>query len=479
MQARFKLLIHGFALLIALILGTIFLQHGFNIWYLGFLLISSAFALYTIGWINRTFVVINRLNELMVQASEGRFDQRITRIQEMGEIAKTAWHFNDMLDQLEPYFREVDVSFAYAREGKYYRKPQAEGLHGEFSSSLKRINQSLDAMAENASYIHRNEMFSNLSTLNTTNMLNKLKHLQEDMLSINEQMSGVEALSHETKTEAAHAQHSIADILTMLGKIMDRVEATSGAIDQLNSRSAEMADVISMIAGVADQTNLLALNAAIEAARAGEHGRGFAVVADEVRNLAANTKKATDKITTLIGQITDDVENMLQDSEQMKEMAQGSHHQIEEFRGKFTAFANTAETVSKSVSFTQSISFASLIKVDHMVFMQNGYLAIWNGVDSPEAQAVSVDHHSCRLGKWYYQGIGKERFSTTSNYQQLEMPHGQIHLKVQEAVHDIAGNWENNPAIKAKITQAFEEAEQASEGVMQCVSLMVNEKHQG
>jgi len=477
MQTRFKLLVHGFSLLIALILGTLFWQHGFNIWYLGFLLVSSAFALYALHWIDKTFAVINQVNKLMVYASEGEFDQRITHIPEIGEPSKMAWHFNDMLDQLEPFFREVDVAFSYARDGKFYRKTQPEGLHGNFHTSLKRINQSLEAMAENSGIIHRNELFSKLSTLNTTNMLCKLKHLQEDMLSINEQMSEVEALSHETTVEATHAQDSITEILTMLGNIMDRVEATSSAIDQLNSRSTEMVNVISMIAGIADQTNLLALNAAIEAARAGEHGRGFAVVADEVRNLAANTKTATNRITGLIGQITDDVGNMLQDSEQMRQMAQGSQQQIKEFKGKFAAFANTAETVCHSVSFTQSISFASLTKVDHMVFMQNGYLATWNGADSPEAQAVNVDHRHCRLGDWYYKGDGKEKYATTQAYRQLEAPHQTVHKKVQEAISAISSNWQSKATIKALIIQAFEEAEQASKEVMHHVTQMVKERY--
>jgi methyl-accepting chemotaxis protein len=475
MQTRLKLIIHGFALLVAVIIGTVILQYGFNIWLLGFLLISSACGLYALYWVNKICALVGQLNSLMANASDGVFNQRITRITPMGELSKMAENFNGMLDQLEPYFREVDVSFAHVEEGKFYRKTQPDGLHGDFSKSLVRINESFDSMEESTKHVSRNELFSELSALNINNMLNKLKHLQEDMLSINEQMSGAELLSRETTVDASNAQHSIVEILTMLGKIMDRVEATSGAIDHLNSRSAEMVDVISMIAGVADQTNLLALNAAIEAARAGEHGRGFAVVADEVRNLAANTKEATDKISSLIGQITDDVGNMLEDSVQMKEMAQDSHHHIEAFRGKFEAFATAAETVCERVSLTQRVSFASMVKVDHMVFMQNGYLAIWNGVDSPEGEAVGVDHHNCRLGKWYYEGIGKEQFSATTAYKQLEMPHSRVHLKVQEGIAGVSGNWQNDGAITANIIQSFTDAEQASEAVMQLVSQMANE----
>ncbi|MCF6283234.1 MAG: CZB domain-containing protein [Candidatus Polarisedimenticolaceae bacterium] len=108
--------------------------------------------------------------------------------------------------------------------------------------------------------------------------------------------------------------------------------------------------------------------------------------------------------------------------------------------------------------------------------MQNGYLATWNGVDSPEAHAVGVDHHNCRLGKWYYEGLGKECFSTTSAYQKLEMPHGIVHQKVQEGLKGVSENWQKDENVRLNVIQSFTDAELASEQVMQCMSQMANEK---
>ncbi|MDX2016465.1 MAG: HAMP domain-containing methyl-accepting chemotaxis protein [Planctomycetota bacterium] len=129
----------------------------------------------------------------------------------------------------------------------------------------------------------------------------------EEVSSSNSEVAhkGAEAAQQATESgkQAAEGGQLVDTTVKQIGAVADEVQQTAQAIADLGRRGEQIGQIISVINDIADQTNLLALNAAIEAARAGEHGRGFAVVADEVRKLAERTTKATEEVGQAIKDI--------------------------------------------------------------------------------------------------------------------------------------------------------------------------------
>jgi methyl-accepting chemotaxis protein len=120
--------------------------------------------------------------------------------------------------------------------------------------------------------------------------------VQDVAVNINQTASAADDAYEQTQQGSQIVQQAIAQI----NKLAEQVESSSRTINDLENHSEAINTVLDVIKGIADQTNLLALNAAIEAARAGEQGRGFAVVADEVRTLAGRTRQSTDEINEMI-----------------------------------------------------------------------------------------------------------------------------------------------------------------------------------
>ncbi len=261
--------------------------------------------------------------------------------------------------------------------------------------------------------------------------------------------------THQALANLDHRAGQISKDAQQSASVTAVLDGTANAINQL----------ISSIQEISDQTNLLALNAAIEAARAGEAGRGFAVVADEVRQLAGKAHQASNQIEQLVRQIisqTGQIRAMVEQSQHSATDVAASSSQI----GTVVArVISTSSHMQQVISQSSTMAFLNTVKLDHAVWKHQVYKLIQEQRFGDTVNA----HTECRLGKWYFEGEGKKRYQGMRSFQQLDVPHKAVHQSGREAL--AAGQ----RGDFATMQQALLQMEQASQQVTDLIGQLQNE----
>ncbi len=284
---------------------------------------------------------IRELQQVMCKAEQGDLTGAV-RVQSKDELGQLAEAFNTMMKNLAAVINQV-LNTAV----------QLAGSAQQLSAGAEESSRATEQIASTINQVAHGTDNQSKSVEDTANIVGQLSRGAQQIASNAHEML---LASNEASAIASMGGMAIEDTVMRMHTINESVASFANQIKSLGARSLEIGKIVDVITGIAKQTNLLALNAAIEAARAGEHGRGFAVVADEVRKLAEQSGEAATQIASLIKEIQVETEQAVKAMEERtQEVAEGTV--VVTKAGE--AFREIMESISKVNSKIAEVSSAT------------------------------------------------------------------------------------------------------------------------